>query len=212
MDKKQFRIVIIVVLLLLVSFAIYFEVRNRQLQNNLAKLYLDNAEQHPCREIKELYVPKRDSLCEALEIVNSFKNYIENEDGNKLCWINGKERKESDLQLLFKNACSRSRFYAARECNNGRGPADFTLSDGAVDVTVIELKKANNSKLRANLLNQLGAYKRANQTEKGVAVIFAFNEKQENKVNKLLIELGLKDNLYVVVIDAKMKASASNIA
>jgi hypothetical protein len=52
----------------------------------------------------------------------------------------------------------------SREVNDGRGPADFKASRGALDKTIVELKLASNSKLEQNLQKQTEAYEKASDT------------------------------------------------
>ena len=98
-----------------------------------------------------------------------------------------------------------------REPNNGRGPVDFSLSDGIQDKSLIEFKLAQNKKLEHGLLKQVPIYERANRTEQSVKVIICFTEKEQKKVQRILAKLGLTDRKDIIVIDARNdnKPSAS---
>lgn len=98
-----------------------------------------------------------------------------------------------------------------REANEGRGPVDFVISRGDADKTLVEFKLASNSKLPKNLKNQVGIYKKAHDTDKSITVILFFSVTEEVKVKKVLKDLGLSEEKYIVLIDARAdnKVSAS---
>jgi hypothetical protein len=99
----------------------------------------------------------------------------------------------------------------SREANEGRGPVDFKISRGAADKSLVEFKLASNTKLRQNLEKQVEIYKRAHDTDKAIKAILFFTDEEETKVRKVLSELGLAGEKYIVLIDARNdnKPSAS---
>lgn len=154
------------------------------------------------------------SFEEAKERVLYLKHVIEDQDGYRLLWRNGSApAHEWELQLLFKLVWYGTSFDVNREANNGRGPSDYVVSKGAADKTVVEFKLAKNSKLRQNLENQVEIYKRANNTDLAIEVIFFFYEQEQKKVERILNELSLAGNDQIVLIDARNdnKESASNV-
>lgn len=98
-----------------------------------------------------------------------------------------------------------------REVNNGRGPADYKISYGADSSTIVEFKLANNTSLKKNLANQLEKYMDANNTQFGIKVIMFFTTEEQTKVNKILRDLNLDNKPDVILIDARMKKSASKV-
>jgi transposase len=84
---------------------------------------------------------------------------------------------------------------------------------GAFDKTLVEFKLASNSKLRQNLTNQVEIYKKAHDTEKSIKAILFFSKKEEEKVKNILVDLGISNEKYVVLIDARKdnKLSASMV-
>jgi len=82
------------------------------------------------------------------------------------------EFSETDIHLLYRLTWYATDYSVDREVNNGRGPVDFKISKGSKDATLVEFKLAKNSKLKQNLEKQLEIYKKANNTEKGIKVIF----------------------------------------
>ena len=130
-----------------------------------------------------------------------------------MAYLNGKPiKKENDLQIMYRLVWYASDFDVNREVNNGRGPADFKISMGSGDSTIVEFKLASNSKLRKNLENQVEIYKKANDTDKAIKVILYFSEEEYNKVVGIINDLHLGGCKDIVLIDAiDKKASASNV-
>ena len=149
---------------------------------------------------------------EARERLMCFKQMIENNDGYKLLNFHGKRiAKEEDLQLLFRFVWSGTQLSVDREVNNGRGPVDYKLSNGADNATLIEFKLASNSELKQNLQHQVDIYKSANQTESALISIIYFTKSEFDRVQRILHELHLEDSVDIVLIDASPKESASNV-
>jgi hypothetical protein len=98
-----------------------------------------------------------------------------------------------------------------REVNNGRGPADFTVSRGAADKTVIEFKLASNSQIKRNLEKQAEIYEKGGRAQNTIKVIVFFSELQEAKIVGLLRDLKIEGAENVTLIDARAdnKPSAS---
>lgn len=140
------------------------------------------------------------------------KDVIENQDGYRLFYHNGKPvSKEKDLQLLFKFTWFATVFDVNAEANNGRGPVDYKVSFGGSDKTLVEFKLAKNSKLKDNIKNQVQVYEAANGTHQSMKVILYFNDSEYIRVKKVLKELELENNPNIILIDASPKESASNV-
>lgn len=149
---------------------------------------------------------------ESLERINFLKQVIENNDGYRLFYSNGQPiKREEDLQIIYRLTWYASDFDVNREVNNGRGPVDYTVSEGANDKTLIEFKLASNSKLKQNLANQVKVYEKANNTCKSLKVILYFDGIEYRKVIKTLKELKLENKPNIILIDAGRKKSASNV-
>ena len=87
--------------------------------------------------------------------------------------------------------------------NDGRGPADFKVSRGSEDKTIIEFKLAKNTQLKRNLQNQTEIYKRASDAKRTIKVIVYFSESELNRVQVILKELHLLTSPDIVLIDAQ---------
>lgn len=162
----------------------------------------------------QFYKKSGDTLSESYERVLFLKNVIENKDGYRIFYYKGEPiKRESDLQIMFRLAWCASPSAVTREANEGRGPADFVISRGAMDKTIIEFKLASSKKLAQNLENQVEIYKKAHDTDKSIKVIIFFSAEEEEKVRKVLKDLGLSDEKYIVLIDARNdnKPSASKV-
>lgn len=161
----------------------------------------------------DFYNTATNSHDEAYKRVMFLKNVIEDMDGYRIFYINGKPiRKENDLQIMYRLVWFASEFDVNREVNNGRGPADFKISRGSKDATLVEFKLASNSKLKKNLENQVEIYKKASCTDRAIKVIMYFTKEEYEKTISILNELKLNSCDDIVLIDAiEKKTSASNV-
>lgn len=157
--------------------------------------------------------PSKSSYEEALERVNFLKDVIENKDGYRLFYYKNEPiKREADLQVIYRFTWHSSPMDVNREANNGRGPADYVVSMGAADKTIVEFKLASNSKLKMNLENQTTAYEKASNAQRSIKVILYFDDKEYMRVAAILKELKIENDESIVLIDAgDNKPSASNI-
>jgi hypothetical protein len=153
------------------------------------------------------------SYSEGMARVNFLKHVIEKQDGYKLFYLKGKPiSREQDLQIMFKLTWFASSFDMNAEANNGRGPADFLVSYGSADKSVIEFKLASNSQLERNLLNQAEIYKDASKANHPpIKAILYFKDAEFAKVNRMLKKHDLQGCKDIVLIDAMPKESASKV-
>ena len=158
------------------------------------------------------YKTKGRTYREVLDRVKFLKDVIENKDGYRLFYVQGKPiQRENDLQILYRLTWFASDLDVNREVNNGRGPVDFKISMGNKDATLVEFKLASNSQLAKNLANQVKIYERASDTQTSVKVILYFTAEQLTKVKSILEDLQLSDDPNIFLIDARNdnKPSAS---
>jgi len=152
----------------------------------------------------------KSSYEEAIHRIKLLKRFIENNNGNR-AFRGAENQNESVFQLVFKSICFDSNWDINSEVDNGRGPVDFTVSRGAMDKTVIELKLAKSSKLKQNLQYQVDIYKKANHTDQAVIAILYFNKTERARALKILKELNLDKHKNIILIDGEEKPSASNV-
>ena len=141
---------------------------------------------------------------EAHQRVAYLKDVIENKGGHRLFYSGGEAiQRESDLQIAYRLVWSGSPSDVSTEVNDGRGPADFKISRGAADKTIVEMKLAKNTQLKRNLERQVEIYKKASDAKLAIKVIMFFTAEEEERVATILAELGLSDSKDIVLIDAR---------
>ena len=149
---------------------------------------------------------------ETIEKIRFFKDVIENKGGHRIFYINHEPiKKESDVHILFRLVWHRTPSDVSREVNDGRGPADFKISRGSSDKTIVEFKLASNPQLKRNLQKQVDIYQRASDASTGFKVIIYFTKDELDKVNEILFERDLDKDPNIILIDAREdnKPSAS---
>lgn len=150
---------------------------------------------------------------ETLEKIRFFKDVIENKGGHRIFYgSDGKPvRRERDVHILFRLVWHGTPSDVSREVDDGRGPADFKISRGADDKTLVEFKLASNTQLKRNLEKQLDIYKKASDAEAGYKVIIFFTEQEFVRVQGILRDLKMDKDQNVILVDAmsENKPSAS---
>jgi len=141
---------------------------------------------------------------ETKEKILFFKDVVENKGGHHIFYVNGKAiRKEADVHILFRLTWHYTPSDVGREVNDGRGPADFKISRGASDKTLVEFKLAKNTQLKRNLQKQLDIYQKASDAEVGFKVIIYFTEDELVRVDKILRELKMENDPNIYLVDAR---------
>lgn len=160
----------------------------------------------------DFYNEESNSHDEAFKRVMFLKHVIEDMDGYRVFYLNGKPiKRENDLQVMYRLVWYATKYDVNRETNNGRGPVDFKISNGSNDKALVEFKLASNSKLKSNLNNQVEIYKKANDSNRAIKAIMYFSEEEHEKVLKILSELKIQNCNDIILIDASSnKPSASN--
>lgn len=150
---------------------------------------------------------------ETRQKIEFFKDIVENKGGHKLFYGAGGKpiKKETDVHIMFRLVWFGTPSDVSREVDDGRGPADFKISRGAADKTLVEFKLAKNRQLKRNLQRQLELYKAASDAKIGFKVIVYFSEAELVKVEGILKELKMDSDKYVILVDARSdnKPSAS---
>jgi len=155
------------------------------------------------------------TYAEALQRVLFLKDIIENKGGHKLFYINGQPlRRETDAHILYRFTWFASPSDVSREVNDGRGPADYKISQGRKDKSIVEFKLASNPQLEKNLQHQTPIYQKASDAKKSIKVILFFSESEHERVKAILQRLKLRGKENVVLIDARSdnKPSGSKAA
>ena len=146
----------------------------------------------------------------ALQRALYLKDVIENNDGYRIFYKSGKAiASEDTIQRIFRLTWFATPFSVDSEVNNGRGPADYKISYGERDSTIVEFKLAASSSLKRNLLNQTETYKKASKTINDIKVILCYTSSEIANVNRILRSIKQEGAENVVIIDATKKLSAS---
>ncbi len=91
----------------------------------------------------------------------------------------------------------------SREVNDGRGPADFKISRGSEDKSLVEFKLASNTQLEKNLVHQSPIYEKASDASISIKAILYFTKAEYERVVAILKRLELTGKENVVLIDAR---------
>lgn len=156
---------------------------------------------------------EENSYKEAHRRIDNLKTWIEDQEGYKILSPE-KMIHEDYLQILFKgiNTVSGSSYRFDREVGNGRGYTDFIVSKGAADGTIVEFKMASNSDLNSNMKYQVPVYKKSNQIDNAITVIFYFSEDEQQRVVSILEKQNRIDDEDIIMIDCSgKKPSASKV-
>ena len=123
----------------------------------------------------------------ALQRALYLKDVIENNDGYRIFYKSGKAiASEDTIQRIFRLTWFATPYSVDAEVNNGRGSADYKISYGDRDSTIVEFKLAASSSLKRNLLNQTEIYKKASKTINDIKVILCYTSSEIAKVNRIL--------------------------
>jgi len=146
-----------------------------------------------------------DTEDETRKRIEFFKDVIENKGGHSIFYHKGEPiSRESDAHILFRLTWYTTPSDVSREVNDGRGPADFKISRGSKDKTLVEFKLAKNTKLKRNLEKQLEIYKNASDAKVGFKVIIFFTEQEYIRVEGILDELKMVNDPYIYLVDARL--------
>lgn len=141
---------------------------------------------------------------EAHARVHYLKDVIENKGGHRIFWHKGKPiEREEDVHILYRMTWFATPSDVSREVNDGRGPADFKISRGAPDKSIVEFKLAKNSQLERNLERQTEVYEKASDAKRSIKVIIHFTKSEYDRVMRMLKKLKLLENEDIVLIDAR---------
>ena len=160
----------------------------------------------------DFYETKPTSYNEALRRAHYLKQVIEDNDGYKIFYKNGKPiASEDTVQRIFRLTWFASPHDVNSEVINGRGPADYKVSFGSRDSTIVEFKLGSSTSLKKNLENQTEIYKKASKSISDIKVILCYTNLEIAKVMRILKILKQENAENVVIIDATRKVSASKV-
>ncbi|MBP1617915.1 MAG: hypothetical protein H6Q14_1742 [Bacteroidetes bacterium] len=163
-------------------------------------------------EKSEFYATIPNSYQESLKRANFLKEVIEKNDGYRIFYDGSVPiAKEDTIQRIFRLTWYASPYDVNSEVNNGRGPADYKVSFGSGDSTIVEFKLAKSSSLQKNLENQTDIYKAASKSASDISVVLCYTAAEIIKTNKIIKAIGREGHENIIVIDATPKISASKV-
>lgn len=168
--------------------------------------------QQSLQQRTDFYTIEGDTRDESLRRLDYLKDVIENKGGYRIFYIDNEPvQRESDLQIMYRLVWYGTPSDVSREVNDGRGPADFKISRGARDKTIIEFKLARNTQLKRNLERQAEIYKAASDAAAAIKCILYFSKEERARVLRILKDLKLSGHPDIILIDARKdnKPSAS---
>ena len=116
------------------------------------------------------------------------------------------------MQRLFRFVWYGTNYKVDAEPNNGRGQADFIISMGQKNQSIVEFKLASNSTL-AHVFTQVKIYEAANCTDGSLIAIFCFSESEyvysEQIVKAAGYENLIDESIYLIDCRNDNKLSAS---
>jgi hypothetical protein len=152
----------------------------------------------------EFYKKSGGTYDEAHQRAMFFKDVVENKGGHRLFYVKAEPiEREEDLHILYRMTWFASAADVTREANDGRGPADFKISKGSADKTLVEFKLASNTQLKRNLEKQAEIYQKASDAARTIKVIVYFTAAERKRVEKILKELKLVGHQDIVLVDAR---------
>jgi len=152
----------------------------------------------------QFYEVAGDTYNEAHQRIAFLKDIIENKGGHLLFYVKGRAiEREEDIHIAYRLTWIGTLSDVSREVNDGRGPADYKISRGSQDKTIVEFKLATNPQLKRTLKKQAEIYKNASDAKQTIKVIMFFSLAELRRVQRTLEDLKLSSSPDVILIDAR---------
>lgn len=152
----------------------------------------------------------------SIEVCNHYKELVENNGIFQLlydenCNLQHERYAQLSFFALADAYCRHAGFVLSREPNAGRGPVDFTISNGYFDKTCLEFKFSNNPKLIQGYQIQLPIYEGAEKSVYGIYVVIKV-EGPDNKLKELMSMHAKNASIQreLIIIDGTRRQSASH--
>jgi nucleoside phosphorylase len=149
----------------------------------------------------EFYEQRGDTLEEARARVLILKGIIEEQEGYRVFYLKDKPiSDESELKVLHRLV-----WYATSPSDANGGATDRNRNGPLEEKSPVEFKLASNRKLKTSLEQHAEVRKQADQRNLTIKVIVGFSGAEMQKVEVQLRELDLKEDPYLVLIDAHLR-------
>ncbi|MEO1662052.1 MAG: hypothetical protein AAFR51_13755 [Pseudomonadota bacterium] len=151
-------------------------------------------------------------------IVEQYRHLIEKQDLWQELWAKSRFKNETAMQRLFfvvaSSYCDANNLDVSPEPDSGSGRIDFKFSRGAETKIIVEIKKANNSKLQQSLESQLCKYCEGEKASHGLYVVLdpgyestTWYENLEKRAQELKVKYSI--GLTIEPVDAARRTSPS---
>lgn len=168
------------------------------------------------KEKGELNLTRKNSYESAMEIIEVYKDWVENKKGFAVLQDVGTRKEEKTVQKTLHGTasyyCKINDLDISPEPDSGRGPVDFKISRGD-DKTIIEIKLTSNRDCLHGFETQIEEYAKSEGVDSKIFLLVD-NGRLSNHVQEIeesyakRLKAG-ENPATVVVIDAKPKDSAS---
>jgi len=164
----------------------------------------------------EIDLTKKNSYDSALEIIEEYKEWVENKKGFAVLRDVDSRNEEKVVQKTLHGSagyyCKTNDLDISPEPNSGRGPVDFKISRGG-DKTVIEIKLTSNKDCLHGFEIQIEEYAKSEETDNKIFIVVD-NGRSSSRIKEVegSYEKRLKEGdnpATIIAIDAKLKDSAS---
>ncbi len=150
-----------------------------------------------------------------IEVINIFKDWVENNRGWDIIQRSPNRNKEKIIQRLIhlsaKHYVDINGFDISCEADEGRGPVDFKLSKGD-DKTIVEVKLSSSNQYLHGYEIQLKEYATAEKTQNMIYLLVDLGNPRRIENILRIHEENKKNNIQcpmLIIVDAKNKQSAS---
>lgn len=164
----------------------------------------------------EINLTEKNSYESSLEIIEEYKEWVENKKGFAVLRDVDSRNEEKVVQKTLHGSagyyCKANDLDISPEPNSGRGPADFKISRGN-DKTVIEIKLTSNKDCLHGFEVQIEEYAKSEETGNKIFIVVD-NGRSSTRIKQVKdsyeerYKAG-KNPATVIVIDARPKDSAS---
>jgi hypothetical protein len=162
--------------------------------------------------------PDADAVKEVVaKIVAQFRHLVEDRGLARLLWNGSTPRRESAAQMLFfavaYSYCKANNLDITPEADTGSGVVDFKVSAGFSARVLVETKLSTNSGLVAGYVNQLGAYRDAEETVHATYLVVDVGRMGQKEQELARIkgerEAAGEPVSEIVIVDGEIRPSAS---
>ena len=160
-------------------------------------------------------IKPRNSHMAAVDILNIFKHWIEDNKGWEVVWaVDSRNREKMIQRVIYGQAASyikANKLDLSCEPDEGRGPVDFKVSDGD-DITLIEVKLTSNSQYLHGYEVQIVEYGKAEQTNNLIYVLIDLGHPRKVRIVQEVHDRQYNDGKNppdLIVIDGTKKVAAS---